>query len=129
MDSSQPFRMISTAIIWGAITIIMLAMIFSGTELNFIIVGILALMSWFATDAVWDGAKQPNSRAETRMRSAPEAEKDKRDQRVEQLVGSLSREELRQLRSRLVSETDGEIISMDELLDEQEPPRRGSARQ
>lgn len=125
---SLPFRMAATGIIWGAVTIIMVAMIVTGTDLNFIIVGILAGAAWFSTDAVWDGAKQPANKAEMKIRAPAEIEKDKRDQRVEQLVGSLSQEELRQLRSRLVSSTDGEIVSLDDLLDEQESPRRRSDR-
>lgn len=124
---AQPFRMISTAIIWAAITTIMVAMIVTGTELNFLVVGILAGAAWFATDAVWSSAKGESNRAAiTRRVSATVSrvdDKDKRDQRMERLVSELSPEERRQLRNRLVRD-DGELVSMDDLMDEQAEARR-----
>jgi uncharacterized membrane protein len=108
-------RMIATAVIWGALTVMFVAMAVTQNEINFLIVGILAGVGWFATDAVWDGARVKSSdRAKQEQ-----AEKAKRRTRLDAMVDDLSQDELRELRSRLMDDSDGEMVSMDDLLREQ----------
>lgn len=89
------------------------AMAVTQEEINFLIVAILGGVGWFATDAVWDGAKAKDQRKQE------ETEKAKRRTRVDAMVDDLSQGELRELRSRLMSDSDGELVSMDDLLREQ----------
>jgi hypothetical protein len=62
-----------------------------------------------------------------RLALREEADKAKRDQRVERLVSELSQEELKMLRRRLVN-NEGEIVSMDNLLDDDAGARRSGQR-
>jgi flagellar biosynthesis component FlhA len=106
-------RMIATGIIWAAITAIMMTMMITQSDLNFIIVAILAGAAWFATDTVWSSGKNEAKAAQE------ESEKAKRQTKVERLVDTLSQQELNELRSRLVADSDGELVSLDDVLSEQ----------
>jgi cell division protein FtsW (lipid II flippase) len=101
-------RLGATFFIWLALTIIMLAML-GAEQFNFIIGGILAGAAMFATAAVWQKGADGG---------ADKAVKNKRVSRVERFVDNLSDNELDELRARLISSTDGEMVSVDELLNE-----------
>lgn len=102
-------RMISTVIIWAALTAIAMTAIISGAEVNFIVAAIVMGTAMVATISIWDKAEKGEEKS---------AEKLKRRGRVDRMLESLSDAELDELRARL-TESDGEMVGLDELLQEQ----------
>lgn len=95
----DPFRMVSTLIVWATFAAIMILADVSG---NFITVAILALAAVGGTAMIWDGAGKS-----AHTGSAETAQKSKRDARarIARLVQDLDDDEVAQL-GQLLSERD-----------------------
>ena len=107
-------RLIATGMIWGALTLVMVALIVTPNWADFtlIVVGaILGTAAYLSTKSVW---KNPES-------EFSEAEKAKRRTRVERMLARLNDGDLDELRSRL-AESDGEMVQLDDLLAGREQP-------
>lgn len=114
-------RVLATFFIWVAFTVTMAvalaANIAADSGLFFLIgFGIFVTGVSTATKAVW-GYKSSSGSAKT-------AEKAKRRTQVERLLERMDESELDELRARLMSESDGEAVSLNELLAERERQQR-----
>ncbi len=106
-------RVFATGIIWGALTILGVAMTVSHVELSS---GVVALMmtiliigSTIATTSVWKSeSAHPNTREE--------AEKAKRRSRVERLMSDLDERDIDELRYRLMGDDNDDRVPLEELL-------------
>ena len=104
-------RVMATFFIWAAITIIAVAAMvahisvdgFVGIVLAMILVGSAS----GATNAIWKG---------TRVDDEQSAEKSKRRNNVDRVLERLTDREIEDLRARLIGESDGEAVSLDELI-------------
>jgi hypothetical protein len=119
-------KVIATAIIWTAFTLIM---IFAEIDTNFINLAIVAGASMISTVAVWEGLNNGPSRRQTDFESNDQLEKVKRreNKRLARLVESMSEEELAALEGILSSRRDqfdeDEQIELNRLLAEQDRAR------
>lgn len=111
-------RVAGTCGVWLAVAIIgagALANAFSlGGLFVFLIVAVVAGMGMTATQAIW-GKSQENGEVSV--------EKSKRRSRVDRLLEKMDDAELDELRARLMSESDGEAVSLNDLLAERERRR------
>ena len=106
-------RVFATGIIWGALTILGVAMTFSQAEVSG---GLLAFMTTIfiigatiATSAVW---RSNSDRADVREQS----EKAKRRSRVERLMSDLDERDIDELRFRLMGDNNDERVPLEELI-------------
>lgn len=104
----------ATIAIWVAVTIIAVAAMVTRIQIDggalVALFFVLIIGGAGGTHAVWNSGSG---------NSAESAEKTKRRSKVEQLVEKLDERELEELRARLMSENDGEAVSLDELMGEQ----------
>lgn len=112
---SNTTRLITSAIIWTALTAIIITGMLSGIEMNFIVLAVILGAGALSTMAVWD---QKSDTADK------EAEKAKRRGRVDTFLDGLSEAELNDLRARL-DVSDGEVLGLDDLLAERDRRTRG----
>lgn len=101
-------RLLATALIWMAFAAIAMYGINSRMDepaLVFI-VAICALAAASSTRALWTYSAE----------AGEEAEKAKRQGRVGRLMAALSEDDLAELRARLAAGSDGEALSLDDLL-------------
>lgn len=115
-------RLISTGIIWTAFTVIMIGAMVTGAFADsgiFFLMGFGMLLAGvvIATGFVWKYGNNSVS-------SVEQSEKAKRRSRVERMLDNMDRNDLDELRSRLMSESDGEAVGLEELLTERERQRR-----
>lgn len=115
--STQEARFGTTVLIWTAFTIVTVALLAAG-QFNFIVGVAFALAAVFGTAAVWGAKIEAGDNAET--------EKAKRRGRIEKFVDQLDDDEIAELRARLMADSDGETVSLDELLHEMESRRDNS---
>lgn len=108
-------RLGATFFIWTAFTILTVALLVAD-QFNGVIGVVFALAAVFGTAAVWTATLENSP-------SKAEAEKAKRQGRIEKFVTQLDEVELDELRARLMAESDGERVSLDELLSEVETRR------
>ena len=106
-------RVFATGIVWGALTIISVAMTVSHIELSsgallFIIVPLI-IGATIATGAVWKGPDSTTNEQEA-------SEKAKRRSRVERLMGDLDERDIDELRYRLMGDNDDERVPLEELI-------------
>ncbi|MBL8162863.1 MAG: hypothetical protein JNJ61_12820 [Anaerolineae bacterium] len=107
-------RLGATLLIWAAFTVISVVALIA-QQFNIPIVVVLAGASMFATMSVWESAKKADSDEKV-------AEKSKRRTKVENMLAKLDERELDELRARL-SDSDGEMVSLDDVLDERRRAR------
>jgi hypothetical protein len=112
-------RLGATCFVWTAMTIITVAMLAAG-QFSFVIALVFAFAAFGTTAAMW------NNRIDSQEDKA-QAEKAKRRGRLEKFVDQLDDEELDELRARLMSESDGEAVSLDELMNEVKSRRESSS--
>ena len=105
-------RLMTTAIIWGAFTAIMIAA--PNVSDNFIIVIVLGIAAAASTSSVWEGAKpdQADSKTGTHSEKAKRRERDP----IARLVEVLDEDERAELRRRLIADQDGELVDLDTLM-------------
>jgi hypothetical protein len=118
MDSHHAAaRVFATLFIWAAVTILGIGTLVNSTFLGggpvIIIMVLLVGAAATATQNVW--------RSDFGSRAA--AEKIKRRTRVDRMMDKLSETEVEELRARLMAETDGEQVTLDELMTEHEKRR------
>lgn len=124
---SDAIRFVTTAVMWAAATIIVLAVTITGS-IDFIMLGIILGCTMLATAAVWNGGIERGSSQRTEAMHADDAaetEKMKRDERIERMLARLSAEEREELRARLTT-SEGEL-TLDEMLHSQADARRRGA--
>jgi hypothetical protein len=108
-------RVVTTLFIWIMIAVIMLATLAdSHTFQEDWVIPVMGLLSIgggvLATGFIWGwGANRS---------PAEEAEKSKRRSRIERFLDTMDERELDELRSRLMSEQDGELATLDDVLRE-----------
>lgn len=109
-------RMITTAVIWTALLLMAVTAMVTKTSVDFwmILIGLGAGM--VTTMFVWDSSNR---------RPADSSEKSKRSGRVDSLLNKLSEAELDELRARLIESSDGEMLSLNDVLAERERRARG----
>ncbi len=111
-SSSQAARTLSTLIIWAAVTILGIGALVNATFLDsgavVVIMILLVVGAAGATQAVW---RSPAASSQM------EAEKAKRRGKVDRMLDRLSEDEIEDLRARLMAESDGEQVSLEELLE------------
>lgn len=111
-------RLISTAVIWTALTIILVAMVVNNA-LDFWMAALTVGSGVGVTAVVW--FSQPGNSQAARL---AEAEKAKRRGRVDRVLERLNEAELAELRARL-AETDGELLTLEELVQDEDRRTRG----
>ncbi|GIL12608.1 MAG: hypothetical protein BroJett038_13280 [Chloroflexota bacterium] len=141
MDNNMT-RLISTAVIWTALTIILVAMVvnnaldfwlaqhrYASRQKKVAMVVNNALDFWMAALTIGSGvgvtavvwfSQMGNSQADR----LAEAEKVKRRGRVDRVLERLNEAELAELRARL-AETDGELLTLEELVQDEDRRTRG----
>ncbi len=107
-------RVVSTAFIWVAMAIIMVATVSSpnvNDEWVIPVMGLLVIAGGVVgTGVVWSqGWGQSAGQA---------AEKAKRSSRIDRFLNTVDERELDELRARLMDEQDGEVVSLEEILQE-----------
>ncbi len=111
-------RVLGTFFIWLAVAIIgagaMVNAITLGGIIVFLIVAIVAGMGMSATQSIW-GKGHENAESDS--------EKSKRRSRVDRVLERMDEADLDELRARLMSESDGEAVSINELLAERDRRR------
>ena len=109
-------RVFATGIIWGALTILGVAMTVGNVELasGAFVFALVALIigATIGTLGVWNGT---NANTDARE----EAQKTKRRSRVERLMNDLDEHDLDELRFRLMGQNDEEPVPLEELLQSQ----------
>ena len=104
-------KVIGTAIIWGALTILGVAMMVTHVNIDSGAIAFMLTMliigATIATGAVWRGGAEADPREQS--------EKAKRRSRVERLMNDLDERDLDELRYRLMGD-DGEQVSLEELV-------------
>jgi hypothetical protein len=107
-------RVISTAFIWSAIAAIMMATVNSPNVNDEWVIPVMALLSIgggvVGTGVVWSQGWGHAPREA--------AEKAKRSSRIDRFLNTVDERELEELRARLMSEQDGEVVSLEEILQE-----------
>lgn len=105
-------RVISTAFIWVAMAIIMIATVDSPTINEAWVIPVMGLLviagGVVGTGVVWSQGWGHAPREA--------AEKAKRRSRVERVLDRMDETELEELRTRLMGEPDGEMVSLEEVL-------------
>ncbi|MBI5667766.1 MAG: hypothetical protein HZC41_07135 [Chloroflexi bacterium] len=108
-------RMITTAVIWTALLLMAVTAMVTKTSVDFwmILIGLGA--GAVTTMFIWDSSNS---------KPADSAGKSKRSGRVDRMLDKLSEAELAELRARLI-ESDGEMLSLNDVLTESERRTRG----
>jgi hypothetical protein len=108
-------RVVGTCGIWFAVIIIGVAAITNAMFMNgvlvFLLVMIMAIAAASATQSIWGHAHAETSQ---------NADKIKRRSRVDRVLERMNDDELDELRARLMSESDGEAVSLNDLLAERD---------
>jgi hypothetical protein len=116
MMGTNEARVAGTCGVWLAVMVVAVGAIVTakvlGGVLVFLIVAILAGVAAAATQAIWGASSQGST--------AQNSEKSKRRSRVDRMLERMDDAELDELRARLMSESDGEAVSLNELLAERE---------
>jgi hypothetical protein len=109
--SNTEARAISSFFVWTAFTIVGVAAIVNGSNMStftsIILAIILAGSAVTATQAIWKSNDADDSNS---------AEKNKRRNNVDRVLERLSDREIEDLRARLMADSDGEAVSLDDLL-------------
>jgi hypothetical protein len=121
MMNDNETRLLATFFIWLAFTVTMIASMVTNLARDsggFFLIGfmIFVIGAVVATQAVWKYGSAGASPQTT--------EKAKRRTQVDRLLERMDEGELDELRNRLLSEADGEAVSLNELLAERERQRR-----
>lgn len=105
-------RMLTTVIIWGLVASVIITGMIQSYDAGGLAVLTLILGAGAAivTEKIWAVSSESPAIA---------AEKAKRRSKVDRMLERLDDRELAELRARLMSEQDGEAISLEDLLDEQ----------
>src|SRR4051812_45996617 len=106
-------RVLGTGIIWGALTILGVAMMVTRVEISSGMVAfmmtILIIGATIATSAVWRSGS-----TETDVRE--QSEKAKRRSRVERLMSDLDERDIDELRYRLMGDQDEDAVPLEDLI-------------
>jgi hypothetical protein len=121
MMNNNETRLMATFLIWLAFTVTMVTAMVTGiasdsgayflAAFTIFVIGVSV-----ATTAVWRYGSSDTS--------AQSSEKTKRRSQVERLLERMDENELDELRTRLMSDSDGETVGLGELLAERERQRR-----
>lgn len=105
-------RMLTTVIIWGLVASVIITGMIQEYDAGALAVLtlILGIGAAIVTEKIWAVSGESPVIA---------AEKAKRRSKVDRMLERLDDQELAELRARLMSEQDGEAISLEDLLDEQ----------
>jgi hypothetical protein len=107
-------RVGATFFIWLAFTVVSVAAIVKSDVIGgllFLMMILLAGAVVTATQFVWKGAEANNR---------DEAEKFKRRDKLDKVIAKLSEQDIEELRARLLADSDGEAVSLDDLLHRRE---------
>ena len=106
-------RVFGTGIVWGALTILGVAMMVTRVEVSggaaAFMMTILIIGATIATSAIW---RSGSAEADVREQS----EKSKRRSRVERLMSDLDERDIDELRFRLMGDNYDEKVSLEELM-------------
>jgi hypothetical protein len=106
-------RVFATGIIWGALTILGVAMMVTRVEVSggmlAFVMTILIIGATIGTSAIW---RSGTADADVREQS----EKSKRSSRVERLMSDLDERDIDELRFRLMGDNNDEKVSLEELM-------------
>jgi hypothetical protein len=111
---SNETRFVTTAIIWTAATAmtIVLSVVNGGENFSIPAVVIFMIAAAVSTLGIWQspfvGSDSGSAKAES--------EKAKRSSKLERLVSGLSDDEVNELRNRLMTDNDGELVSLEEVM-------------
>jgi hypothetical protein len=108
-------RMITTAIIWGVLLLMAVTAMVTHTDLDFWVILLGLAAGTVSTLFIWDDSATVITDS---------GEKSKRSGRVDRVLKRLNDAELDELRERLL-DSDGEMLTLDELLAERERRIRG----
>src|SRR5262249_43989166 len=110
-------RVIGTFLVWLALTVILVTAMVSHVTINgdYLLGGtvVLLIAGSITTRAIWRSGDGDHSAIQS-------AEKSKRRTKLDRMLARLSDDELDDLRTRLMSESDGEAVSLEELLAERD---------
>ncbi len=112
--SNTEARVGATFFIWVAFTIVSVAAIVNSAVIGGLLFLIMILLTGgvvTATQSIWKGV-------ETDKQS--ETEKSKRQGNLDRVMARLSEQDIEELRARLIADSDGEAVSLDELLQRQD---------
>ena len=109
--SNNEARSASSFFVWTAFTIVGVAAIVNGSNMStftsVVLAIILAGSAVTATQAIWKNHDTDEGKAD---------EKHKRRTQVDRMLERLSDREIEDLRARLIADSDGEAVSLDELI-------------
>jgi hypothetical protein len=103
-------RVGATFFIWVAFTVVSVAAIVNSSEIGGLIFLIMILLTGgavTATQSVWKSVDTDKQ---------GESEKSKRQGKLDRVMARLSEQDIEELRARLLEDSDGEAVSLDELL-------------
>lgn len=103
-------RVGATFFIWVAFTVVSVAAIVNSSDIGGLLFLIMILLTGgavTATQSVWKGLQNDN---------LSEAEKSKRQGKLDRVMARLSDQDIEELRARLLEDGDGESVSLDELM-------------
>ncbi len=111
--SNNEARTVGTCGIWFAVMVLGAVAITNAATLGgvlvFLIVATIAAMAVGGMQFVWSGTSQSDSE---------KSEKVKRRSKVDRMLEKLNDDDLNELRDRLMRESDGETVSLEELMRE-----------
>jgi len=114
-------RLTATAVIWTAFTIVTVGALIFSDRLSSGMIMFLALLftaaAVISTNMIWKRTNEPIIQIER-------SEKSKRRTRVDDMLDTMSDREVDELRMRLIADSDGEAVDLNELLVERERQRR-----
>ena len=104
-------RTISSFFVWTAFTIVGVAAIVNGSNMStfagIVLAIIMAGAAVTATQSIWKSNDADDSKS---------TEKNKRRNNIDRVLERLSDREIEDLRARLMADSDGEAVSLDDLL-------------
>jgi hypothetical protein len=110
MNDTQA-KAIASAIVWTAFTIVAGGTLASSDNLSggvvVVIMVLLVIAAGVSMGFIWMGDKENNTES---------AEKAKRQSKLDRVLEKLSDQDVEELRTRLMAESDGEEVSLNELL-------------
>lgn len=119
--SNNEARVFGTFLVWTALTIILVTAMVTGVQIDSIprFLGIVTLVvaGSVSTSAIWKSRGEEST-------DARRAEKTKRRSKLDRMLATLDDHDLEELRSRLMSEADGETVSLEELMTERDRRQR-----
>ncbi len=114
-------RLTATAVIWTAFTVVMIGALIFSDRLSSGMVMFMAILFTMAalasTNMIWKRTNEPVIQIER-------SEKSKRRTRVDDMLDTMSDREIEEMRMRLIADSDGEAVGLNELLMERERQRR-----